>query len=84
MIEPQGPLKSMIGANQPSASKNVLSRINRAWTTWKLTWAELAQWQKRVAVGLLLFYVAMIGVTIATAPYSNPTRNDQATPQTLN
>jgi hypothetical protein len=62
----------------------VLSYLKTSWTAWKLIWAELARWQKVVAICLLLFYIAMIGVTIATAPYGNPTRNDQTVPQTLN
>jgi hypothetical protein len=64
--------------------KNVLCRFKTAWTAWRLTWAELARWQKVLAICLLLFYIAMIGLTIATAPYSNATRNNQTVPQTLN
>ena len=31
--------------------------------------ARLTKWQKRIGICLLLFYVAMIAVTIATLPY---------------
>jgi len=62
----------------------VLSRLKNAWTIFKLTWANLSRWQKLVAIWLLVFYIAMIGVTIATAPYSDPTRNDQTVPRALN
>ena len=30
---------------------------------------SLTNWQKAIGIGLLLFYVAMIAITIATLPY---------------
>jgi hypothetical protein len=45
--------------------------LKNTWNAWKLGWAELTPRQRIIAVCLLLLYVAMIGLTIATAPYNS-------------
>lgn len=53
-------------------------------TAWKTAWANLTKRQKMIAVCLLLYYIAMIGVLIATAPYHVAIPNDKAVPGEIN
>jgi hypothetical protein len=48
-----------------------MMRLKNAWNTWKSAWAELTARQRKIAVCVLLAYIAMIGITIITAPYSS-------------